>query len=255
MWWPIIFLMLLVLVLLAYLSTLLSPGCGCRERFTNTDFLAISHTISDKLPYNQYAREYDEDFFKGALDRIVQDETFSLNDVNVYKNYATSTYTNERLLKATNQLLLATLNSRLPVSDHVYPFDMSLLLASLNSHLRNAGRHLPIPDPHNKYPYNMSRSKLVRVKTLQKGKSVKFIATTLHIVHRDSKAYGVSIELTTLHDSVAGSMVITGYRIHGYISQDQFKLGCVEGSRETASWSLPPLTFKEHTDADGGLVW
>lgn len=213
--------MLLLIVILctfigiAYLSTYLSPGCGCRERFTTTDFLAISHTISDKLPYNHYAREYDESFFNDSLDSVVQDKAFSWDakDVNVYKNYATSSYTNEQLLRAANQFLLATLNSRLPVPDRTYP-------------------------------YNMSRSKLVKVKTLQKGKSVKFIATTQHIVHRDSKAYGVSIELQTLHDSSKGSMVITSYTIHGYISQDQFKLGCVEGSRETSAAWLPQHTFE-----------
>jgi hypothetical protein len=221
-WLPLLILIVLTFIGIAYLSTLLSPGCGCRERFTNTDFLAISHTISDKLPYNHFAREYDEDFFKEALDRVVQDEAIS-SDVNVYKNYVTSTYIDERLLKAANQLLLATLNSHLPT----YPYYMSFLLATLNS-------HFPIPDFT--YPYNMSRSKLVTVKTLQKGKSVKFIATTQHIVHRDSKAYGVSIELKTLHDSAMGSVVITGYTIHGYTSQDQFKLGCVEGRAPSSPW-------------------
>lgn len=206
-----------IFVLIAYMSTILSPGCGCPEKFT-TDFLAISHTISDNVPPYQYASEYGEDFFKGVLGAVVQDEAFSSNDVNVYKNYHTSTYTDEQLLRATNQLLLTVLNNRLP-------------------------------EPDRKYPYNMSRSKIASVKTLQKGKSVKFIATTQHIVHRDSKAYGVSIELKTLHDSAKGSAVITGFKVHGYVSQDRFKLGCVDGHVSLSPWLAPP----QQTTAPGFL--
>lgn len=220
MTWIFVFIIIVsIFVLIAYISTFVAADCGCPEKFTTTDFLAISHTISDNVPPFQYASEYGEEFFNGALASVVRDEAFSSKEVNVYKNYSTSTYTNGQLLRATNQLLLRTLNYRLP-------------------------------KPDREYPYNMTRSKLVSVETLQKGKSVKFIAITQHIVHRDSKAYGVSIELKTLHDSASGSVDIIGFKVYGYVSQDRFKLGCVDGH---APISSPWLAEPQQIAANGSL--
>lgn len=49
------------------------------------------------------------------------------------------------------------------------------------------------------------------------------VVTSNHIIYRDTKVYGVSLTITTLHNIKDGSIYLTDYNMNGFIFEDKIK--------------------------------
>ena len=93
------------------------------------------------------------------------------------------------------------------------------------SHLRNLlNDNLPSGETF------LFRSIYDMVDSVDKGiwrDGICYIATTRHLLYRDTKIYGVAINMTTLHDKLSGNIYLSNYNLVGFVFQDKID-GAIE---------------------------
>lgn len=81
------------------------------------------------------------------------------------------------------------------------------------------------------------------VESVKKGiwkYGVCYLANTRHLLYRDTKIYGVAINLTTLHDKRTGNIYLADYKLVGFVFQDK-----IDGALEPTN--LVQNDYQEYT--------
>lgn len=178
-----LFILLLILVILLSLLT-------TRENFTLNDFydkyselvwVPTDFYSSTEIPASYYGAEMNDRFFIDTLDK--NKKTFNLEGLS---NKVIDQNKKQQILNRTN----------------------SYLLKILNSQLQNI----------EKYIFNMVYSKIINCDMYDSG---YYRVDSLHVVYRDTKIYGVSIKITTIHSLDSSNILLTGYKLNGYVFEDK----------------------------------
>lgn len=165
-----------------------------KEEFTVNDFYdKYLNTVSvpsdfyssgNTLPEMQYAAEFHDRFFIDTLN----DEM---------KNHVAIPYSSAN--EITEKDLIAKLKKRID----------NYITTLLNKKL----------DSNESYVFNVVYSQFED--GLKWETENIYLVHSKHVLYRDTKVYGVSIHLTTVHDGNTGSIRLLNYKLDGYIFEDK----------------------------------
>ncbi len=74
-----------------------------------------------------------------------------------------------------------------------------------------------------KYIFSNIFSKITNIYQAIWSKGNCIVVTSEHIIYRDTKVYGASITITTLHNIKDGSIHLIDYKLNGFIFEDRIK--------------------------------
>jgi hypothetical protein len=152
------------------------------DKYFNAITIPTDFYNISKLPKKQYAYEMHDRFFLDTLEKNKTDTSISFNDKDDINNSKLIL----SMLNRTNKYIVDILNKDLPL-------DERFLFANIFS------------------------EKILAKKLIDEV----YVLKTNHIIYRDTKIYGVSLTITTIHSFVDKGIKLIDYKLDGYVFEDK----------------------------------
>lgn len=210
----------MIAFILFFLTIIIFCLLRSTEHFLSLDDIAIPYKAynSDGMPENLYLTEYNVSYFTDKLDRkkINYDYVFSGIPLSICNNDF-----KEYMLLRIGNYLLGILEDKFYVAREE--------IKSIIYYFKNV-----------KSPYSDQFTNIVMTEESTNDNSDVYSVKTLYIVYRENKAWGVLIELHTVHKiEDLNNILLLSYNIKGYVFQD--KLPSLNTDKPYVSYPTNPM--------------